>query len=64
MKQTHAAPGTFITIPQTAEYLGVNTHTIRTMIRDGRLKAYSLGNRVVRLRISEIDDALKPYGVA
>ncbi|MDQ1249557.1 MAG: hypothetical protein QG597_3932 [Actinomycetota bacterium] len=60
--QTHAAPGTFITIAQAADYLGVNPATIRLMIADGRLKAYSLGHRVVRLRVSEIDAALRPYG--
>ena len=35
--------------------------TIRDMIADGRLKAYKLGDRVVRLRRSEIDAALQPY---
>ena len=29
------------------------------MISDGRLKAYRLGSRVIRLRRSEIDAALK-----
>jgi hypothetical protein len=32
------------------------------MIADGRLKAYDLGPRVVRLRLDEIDAAMKPYG--
>ncbi len=64
MKQPPAVPDAMITIAETATYLGVNTHTVREMIRDGRLKAYSLGNRVVRLRIAEIDAALQPYGDA
>jgi excisionase family DNA binding protein len=62
VKQTHAAAGTFITIGQTADYLGVNPRTVRDMIRDGRLKAYHLGHRVVRLRIADVDAALQPYG--
>lgn len=59
-----AAPGTFITIIQTADYLGVSDRTVREMIADGRLKAYSLGSRVVRLRRADVDAAMTPYGGA
>jgi len=34
------------------------------MLRDGRLKGYTLGHRTLRLRLSEIDAALSPYGGA
>lgn len=59
-----AAPGSFITIQQAADYLGVNARTVRYMIADGRLTAYSLGPRVIRLRKSDVDAALVPYGGA
>jgi len=59
-----ATPGTFITIQQAADYLGVNTRTVRYMVADGRLTAYSLGPRVIRLRKSDVDAALAPYGNA
>jgi hypothetical protein len=34
------------------------------MILDGRLPARTLGVRVVRIRLSDIDAALSPYGGA
>jgi excisionase family DNA binding protein len=52
----------YVTQVEAAEYLGVTDRTIRQMIADGRLKAYDLGPRVVRLRLDEIDAAMKPYG--
>jgi excisionase family DNA binding protein len=47
-----------MSIPNAAAYLGVDQSTIRDMIADGRLRAYKLGDRVIRLRRSEIDAAL------
>jgi excisionase family DNA binding protein len=46
-------------VTDTARYLGVNRHTVHVMIADGRLKAYKLGNRIIRLRKSDIDAALE-----
>lgn len=65
-KITHhtAAPGSYLTIAQAADYLNVSTRTVRYMIADGRLAAYSLGPRVIRLRKSDVDAALAPYGGA
>jgi len=42
----------------------VTTKTVRNMILDGRLPARTLGVRVVRIRLSDIDAALSPYGGA
>ena len=47
-----------------ATYLDVNERTIRNMLTDGRLKAYKLGPRIVRIRLSDIDAALEPYAGA
>jgi excisionase family DNA binding protein len=65
-----AAPGAFvrsaddrfISIKQAAEYLGCTPMSVRNMLADGRLRAYTLGPRIVRIRLSEIDAALQPYG--
>jgi len=69
MKKT-TAPGTFIrsaddrfvSIAAAADYLGVTPRTIRNMLLDGRLKAYTLGARTLRIRLSDIESALTPYG--
>jgi excisionase family DNA binding protein len=50
-----------LTIAETAEYLRVNDRSVRNMLTDGRLKAYTLGPRIVRIRLSDIDAALEPY---
>ena len=57
-------PDRLITVQATAIYLGVDTRTVRNMIHDGRLKAVTLGPRVLRIRLSDIDSALTPYGGA
>ncbi len=69
MKQHHrnadpTAEGGFISVSAAADYLNVDPRTIRNMLRDGRLKGYTLGHRTLRLRLSEIDAALSPYGGA
>jgi excisionase family DNA binding protein len=72
MKKTTTKAGTFtrsaddrlISIAATAEYLDVTERTVRNKLYDGTLKAYKLGPRVVRLRLSEIDAALTLYGSA
>jgi excisionase family DNA binding protein len=49
-----------MTIQDVAAYLGVTPKTVRQMIVDGRIRAYKLGDRIIRLRRSEIDAALEP----
>jgi excisionase family DNA binding protein len=57
-------PDRLITVQATAIYLGVDTRTVRNMLLDGRLKAYTLGPRTLRIRLSDIDSTLQPYGGA
>jgi excisionase family DNA binding protein len=52
------------TYQQTADYLGVTTRTIRQMVEDGRLTQYSLGPRVVRFDLGEVDAAMTPKASA
>ncbi|WP_045821118.1 excisionase family DNA-binding protein [Williamsia herbipolensis] len=42
-----------------AEYLGVTVRTIENMVADGRLTAYRLGSRVVRIDLNEVDAAME-----
>ncbi len=53
-----------LTINYVAEHFNVTTRTVQNMIADGRLKAYHLGPRIVRLRLSEVEAALTPTDVA
>ncbi|WRO42741.1 PE-PGRS family protein [Mycobacterium canetti] len=57
-------PNRYITIAEAATYLGVTSRTVRQMIADGRLRAYRSGRRLVRLRLDEIDAAMRPFGGA
>ena len=63
-KPVTVRPGTYLSIPETATLLGTAEITVREMIRDGRLKAYSLGPRIIRLKLAEIEQAMQPYGAA
>ena len=54
----------YITILQAAEYLGVTDRTVRQMISDGRLTGYRNGQRLVRLRLDEVDASFQPFGGA
>jgi excisionase family DNA binding protein len=60
-KNTTKTDDRLVSIADAAAYLGVNVRSVRNMLTDGRLNAYKLGPRVVRLRMSEIDAALEPY---
>jgi excisionase family DNA binding protein len=54
----------FVSVAAAADYLGVDPRTIRNMLHDGRLRGYTLGHRTLRIRLSEIDAAMSPYGGA
>lgn len=51
-------------VSEVAEYLHVSHRTVRTMLEDGRLTAYRLGTRVVRIDLNEVDAAMAPGGAA
>jgi excisionase family DNA binding protein len=55
------AKADFVSIADAAAYLGVTVRTVRNMLYDNRLRAYKLGPRIVRIRLSDIDAALTPY---
>lgn len=45
----------WLTIQETAEMLGVNPRTVRRYIRLGRLDVSRISNKVVRIRLADID---------
>jgi excisionase family DNA binding protein len=51
----------WVTVEWTANYLGVTTKTVRSMISEGRLTGYRNG-RFIRLDLDEIDAAMQPFG--
>lgn len=61
---TRSANDKFVSVTMAAEYLGVTGTTIRNMLHDGRLQGWTLGPRVLRIRLSDLDAALKRYGTA
>ena len=60
--KSESIPRKWISQQQAAEYLGVTSRTIRTMIADGRLTGYRAGARLVRIDINELDAAMTPFG--
>jgi excisionase family DNA binding protein len=46
---------------QVAEYLGITERTVRLMVSDGRLVQYSLGPRIVRFDLNEVDAAFAAF---
>lgn len=54
----------FVSVAESAAYLSVDPMTIRNMLKDGRLRAWTLGPRVLRIKLSDLESALQPYGGA
>jgi excisionase family DNA binding protein len=58
----HTVEQAYIGIPEAATYLGVAEKTIRRFIRDDKLPAYRLGNRVIKIKIDDLETVLRPVG--
>lgn len=56
--------GRKITIAQVAEQYGMSTRTVRRYIADGRLTAYRIGPRMIRLDADQVRQQLdgEPVG--
>lgn len=48
----------YATIPQIAEYLGVDARTVRRYISEGVLPAYRVGPKVLRVDLNEVETLL------
>jgi excisionase family DNA binding protein len=51
-----------ITVPQAAERKGVSAKTIRRWIADGTLPAYRVGQKLIRIRVADLDALGTPLG--
>jgi excisionase family DNA binding protein len=53
-------PKHYISLDAAAEQIGVSKRTIRRLVADGRLPAYRVGSRVVRIDSADLDALLTP----
>lgn len=53
-----------LTIAQGAEYAHVSTRTVRRYIAQGRLAAFRVGPRLVRIDADELEALLRPIPTA
>ena len=50
----------FCTIGQAADFLGLTERSIRRYIADGKLPAFRLGEKQIRIRVADVDTLLVP----
>lgn len=50
------------TIKSAAEYAGVSTKTIRRWIAEGRLCAYRLGPKLIKVDLDQLEAMFRPIG--
>ena len=55
---------TFLTIEAAADALDVHPRTIRRRIAEGRLKAYRVGPRHIRIKVDDLDALMTPIPTA
>jgi excisionase family DNA binding protein len=63
VKETRRA---YVGIPEAATYVDVAPKTVRALIASGKLPAFRLGNRVLKVKLADLDGVLTPVqgGVA
>lgn len=54
----------YVGIPEAAAYLDVDHKTIRRLIAAKRLPGYRLGNRIIKIKVADLDAVLVPMGGA
>ncbi|MCG7593729.1 AlpA family transcriptional regulator [Mycobacterium sp. PSTR-4-N] len=62
---TDSTPATgrrYASLKDAAEYVGVTTRTIRTWISEGLITGYRINQRLVRVDLNELDQAMEPFG--
>lgn len=52
-------PGAFISLSAAADILGISVHTLRRRIADGELPAFRTGQRIIRVRVSDLEKLLR-----
>ena len=57
-------PQQLSTIEEAARYLNVSTRTIRRMIQDGKITAWRVGSRAIRIDMDALFDSVaRPMGM-
>lgn len=59
-QRRHPVSAGYVGIPEAARYLDVDHKTIRRLIAASKLPAYRLGNRVIKIKVSDLDAVLTP----
>jgi excisionase family DNA binding protein len=54
----------FVGIPEAAVYLDADHKTVRRLISRGKLRAYRLGTRDIKIRVTDLESVLTPIGGA
>ena len=49
----------YVSLEEAAEMMSLSTRTIRRRISDGTIPAYQCGRRSIRLRLDELETALR-----
>ncbi len=49
----------YVSLEEAAEMMSLSTRTIRRRISDGTIPAYQCGRRSIRLRLDELESALR-----
>ena len=52
-------PGAFISLSAAADVLGISVHTLRRRIAAGELPAFRTGRRIIRVRVSDLENLLR-----
>ncbi len=53
----------WVSLQQAAVLHGVSVDTLRRRIREGRLPAYRFGDRLIKVRIEDLDNLFRPIPV-
>lgn len=65
-KNAHAATATprYVSIQYASKYLGLTDAGLRKFIAEGRIPAYRLGKRALRVDVQDLDNLLVPLPTA
>ena len=60
MATATATRNTWLSIQETAAELGIDERTVRRYIDDGALPAARIGGRLIRIKVTDIEELLAP----
>jgi excisionase family DNA binding protein len=55
---------TYLTLDQAASIVSLSVKTLRRRIADGTIPAYQCGRRPIRIRLDELEAAMRPIPTA